>query len=244
MEIKPSVPSEGIFQAEFGLCTFGCYSDILWVLVFIWDKMCLWHTENIAGIETKKKIVSLFLTLFPRNLPECWNLEHLQSLLINLLPSGILSSAAFPIPKQTLAFSVTPAFLCKKYEFKRGQIEILRPSLSLFQWNSLAGKQNGLSGSCAPALGELCLQLSPQGWISPNISAVTQHSLLLQQKVVHLPRDGSKDLQNLFFFFFFFPFHLRRQKNFMWAQVQEKHWLPLSARHNPWGFAEIKRDIN
>lgn len=34
MEIKPSVPSERIDQTEFGLYTFGCYCDILWVPFF------------------------------------------------------------------------------------------------------------------------------------------------------------------------------------------------------------------
>lgn len=32
-EIKSSVPSERIYQTEFGLYTSGCYSDILWVLL-------------------------------------------------------------------------------------------------------------------------------------------------------------------------------------------------------------------
>lgn len=107
------------------------------------------------------------------------------------MPSGVLSSATFPVPNQTLAFSLISVVLCKNYQFNHGQTGMLRPSLSLCQWNSLAGKQNGLSESWAPALGaaadwvfhELCLQNFPKYFCSHStFIAPTTKSCAIAQR--------------------------------------------------------------
>lgn len=119
--------------------------------------------------------------------------------------------------------SVMSVVFCKKYQFKHGQIGILRPSLSLCQGNSLLWELCPSSG-CSSSLGfsvSSWNHLSPQGWISQNISVVTQHSLLLQWEVVHLPKDRSKELQNLFFLLLLSFFTYKEKKFHVSTEIEK-----------------------
>lgn len=89
---------------------------------------------------------------------------------------------------------------------------------------------------------ELCLQLRPPEPSGMNFPKYfCGHSTFIACICPKMEQRAPKKKKISFFLLFFSP---TKTKNFMWAQRQKKLWLPLSAWHNPWGFAETMRDIN